>query len=415
MSTATVSRVINSPDQVDETTRRTVRDAIAKLGYVPHGAARTLRSHRRMVGAVVPSFAYALYARTTSTMQEVLDPNGYAMVLAEHRYDLKAELRVTDQLIGHGVDASCSSGCTATRLFARLELWPALRPDVGVDDQPAPDIGFDDRGDVRDARRSSARPPALRALSAVTGQRPRLERGPGMRAALAQAGLGLDERCVQYGPIDLAAASGMMRKVLALQPRPTASSAPTTCSRSARWSRAASEACAFPRRFDHGVDNTDLGATQTPALTSIRTPIVEIAARRRSNCARLETRPLRRVRHAAVRASSRAGAPPRRRVDRRDGHFGGVRQAPKAPRLCRKCMSMPTTTRSSRRPRAASVVLCRPGMRSKFIPKIPVMSVNGMKIAVISVSSRMMSVVRWLIAAKSTSHGRLGLVLDGAP
>ena len=25
-----------------------------------------------------------------------------------------------------------------------------------------------------------------------------------------------------------------------------------------------------------GVDNTDLGATQTPALTSIRTPIVEI-------------------------------------------------------------------------------------------------------------------------------------------
>ena len=25
-----------------------------------------------------------------------------------------------------------------------------------------------------------------------------------------------------------------------------------------------------------GVDNTDLGATQTPALTSVRTPIVEI-------------------------------------------------------------------------------------------------------------------------------------------
>jgi len=25
-----------------------------------------------------------------------------------------------------------------------------------------------------------------------------------------------------------------------------------------------------------GVDNTDLGATQTPALTSIRTPIVEV-------------------------------------------------------------------------------------------------------------------------------------------
>ena len=39
-------------------------------------------------------------------------------------------------------------------------------------------------------------------------------------------------------------------------------------------------------------------------------------------------------------------------------------------------------------------------MKSKFIPKMPVMSVSGMKMAVISVRSRMISVVRWLIAAK---------------
>ena len=45
-----------------------------KLRYVPHGAARALRSARsHMVGAVVPSFDYALYARTTSAMQAVLD------------------------------------------------------------------------------------------------------------------------------------------------------------------------------------------------------------------------------------------------------------------------------------------------------------------------------------------------------
>ena len=74
VSTATVSRVINSPDQVDAKTRRLVRDAVTKLRYVPHGAARALRSHRsRMIGAVVPSFDYALYARTTSAMQAVLD------------------------------------------------------------------------------------------------------------------------------------------------------------------------------------------------------------------------------------------------------------------------------------------------------------------------------------------------------
>ena len=41
-----------------------------------------------------------------------------------------------------------------------------------------------------------------------------------------------------------------------------------------------------------GVDNTDLGATQTPALTSIRTPIVEIGrAAAEQVIARLEGRP----------------------------------------------------------------------------------------------------------------------------
>ena len=74
VSTATVSRAINLPDAVDADTRASVRDAVAKLRYVPHGAARALRSQRsQMVGAVVPSVDYALYARTTSALQAVLD------------------------------------------------------------------------------------------------------------------------------------------------------------------------------------------------------------------------------------------------------------------------------------------------------------------------------------------------------
>ena len=111
-----------------------MRDAVTKLRYVPHGAARALRSHRsQMVGAVVPSFDYALYARTTSAMQAVLDPKGYALVLAEHHYDLEAELRITEQLIGHGVDAFVFVGLHHDpALFTLLEeLRPALRADLG--------------------------------------------------------------------------------------------------------------------------------------------------------------------------------------------------------------------------------------------------------------------------------------------
>src|SRR4051812_6985093 len=85
VSTATVSRALNSPAAVDPKTLKRVRDAVTKLRYVPHGAARSLRSRRsRMIGAIVPSFDYALYARTTSALQQELAPLGYSVVLAEH-------------------------------------------------------------------------------------------------------------------------------------------------------------------------------------------------------------------------------------------------------------------------------------------------------------------------------------------
>ncbi len=300
VSTATVSRVINSPNQVDETTRRIVREAIAKLSYVPHGAARALRSHRsKMVGAVVPSFAYALYARTTSAMQEVFDRNGYAMVLAEHHYDLKTELRVSSQLIGHGVDAFVFVGLDHDpALFARLENY--ARPYVltwGMDPMHRhPSIGFDNRA------ATFAMTKCLIALghrrfgllsASPMGNDRALERGAGMRAALAQAGLALEERHVRYGPIDLAGAAGMMRKLLALKDRPTA----VVCTNDV-FAVGAMVACRergvrIPEDVSiTGVDNTDLGATQTPALTSISTPIVEIGrAAAEQLIARLEGRP----------------------------------------------------------------------------------------------------------------------------
>jgi len=125
VSTATVSRALNSPDDVDAETRNRVETAIEQLRYVPHGAARALRSRRsRMIGAVVPSFDYALYARMTSALQTVLDERGYSLVLATHYYDLSTEVRVTEQLITHGVDAFAFVGLDHdARLYTLLNNY----------------------------------------------------------------------------------------------------------------------------------------------------------------------------------------------------------------------------------------------------------------------------------------------------
>jgi LacI family transcriptional regulator len=300
VSTATVSRVINSPDQVDADTLQLVRDAVLKLRYVPHGAARALRSHRsQMVGAVVPSVDYALYARTTSAMQAVLDTKGYSLVLAEHHYDLRAELRVTEQLISHGVDAFVYVGLHHDpALFALLEDYG--RPYVltwGVDPMRRhPSIGFDNRAATFAMTRHLIGLGHTRfgLLSAITeGNDRSTERGAGMRAALAQAGIALDERYTQYGAIDLAAASAMMRRLLALAPRPTAVVSTNDVFAVGGMIACREQGVDIPGEISiTGVDNTDLGATQTPGLTSIRTPIVEIGrAAAEQVIARLERRP----------------------------------------------------------------------------------------------------------------------------
>lgn len=300
VSTATVSRVINAPEQVDVDTRRIVKDAVAKLRYVPHGAARALRSHRsRMIAAVVPSFSYALYARTTSALQTVFDSKGYSMVLAEHHYDLNEELRITEQLLGRGVDAFVFVGLHHdAALFGLLADYG--RPYVltwGVDPmRQHPSIGFDNRAATFEMTQHLIALGHRRfgLLSAVTDGNDRAtDRGAGMRAALAQAGLSLDERCAQYGPIDLAAAADMMRRILDTKSRPTA----VVCTNDV-FAVGAMMACrslgiAIPEQVSiTGVDNTDLGATQTPPLTSIRTPIVEVGrAAAEHVIARLEGKP----------------------------------------------------------------------------------------------------------------------------
>jgi hypothetical protein len=103
------------------------------------------------------------------------------------------------------------------------------------------------------------------------------ERGAGVRAALAEAGLQLQEPYVQYARISLASAQAAMARMLLLEPRPTAVLATNDVLAVGAMLACREAGVGIPHEISiTGVDNTDLGATQTPGLTSVRTPIVEI-------------------------------------------------------------------------------------------------------------------------------------------
>ena len=85
----------------------------------------------------------------------------------------------------------------------------------------------------------------------------------------------------------------MMHELLALTPRPTAVLATNDVFAVGAMMACREAGVRIPDEISvTGVDNTDLGATQTPALTSIRTPIVEIGrAAAEQVIARLEGQP----------------------------------------------------------------------------------------------------------------------------
>lgn len=301
VSTATVSRALNLPERVDPETRERVRAAVTKLRYVPHGVASALRSQRtQMIGAVVPSFDYALYARTTSALQRALDERGYSLVLAAHHYDLTTEVRVTEQLIRRGVDAFVFVGIDHdTALYRLLDNYG--RPYVltwGVDaSHRHPSIGFDNAAATFEVTRYllSLGHRRLGLISApTTGNDRARERGAGVRAALAAQSLALDEGLVRFGPIALASGAQAMRSLLALPAPPTAVVATNDVFAVGALMACREAGVRVPEDISiTGVDDTDLGATQTPGLTSVHTPIVEVGdAAARQLVARLEGDPV---------------------------------------------------------------------------------------------------------------------------
>ncbi len=106
VSTATVSRCLNSPDQVVERTRERVLEAVKELGYAPNFSARALAAKRTYtVGAVLPTMENAIFARGVQAFQEELHGLGYTLLVASSLYQSDVEEEQIRTLVARGADA----------------------------------------------------------------------------------------------------------------------------------------------------------------------------------------------------------------------------------------------------------------------------------------------------------------------
>ena len=146
VSTASVSRVLNKRETVGEELRIRVEAAIRNLRFVPNAAARALRSTKtRIVGAIIPTLNYAIYARMVESLQEQLTASSISLIIKTSGYDLQKEYDQVTLLIEHGVDCVIVVGeaqRTSTLQLLAEHGVPVVLTYASSPDSAVPSVGF---------------------------------------------------------------------------------------------------------------------------------------------------------------------------------------------------------------------------------------------------------------------------------
>ncbi len=93
VSLATVSRVLNDATYpVSEDLKKKVKDAAEQLQYVPNAMARSLRgSGRQDIGLILPNITNPFYLQAIMGISDVLNQQGYSLVLYNTMRDVEQE------------------------------------------------------------------------------------------------------------------------------------------------------------------------------------------------------------------------------------------------------------------------------------------------------------------------------------
>lgn len=92
VSIATVSRVINNVNVVNEETKKKVQAAINKLGYSPNIVAQSLKTQKsKSIGILVPDISSQFYPEIVRGAEDVANMYDYSIILCNSDFDTEKE------------------------------------------------------------------------------------------------------------------------------------------------------------------------------------------------------------------------------------------------------------------------------------------------------------------------------------
>ncbi len=317
VSLATASRTLSDPGIVHPDTRKRVQDAVAKLGYVPHGAARALASRRsRTIGVVIPTLDNPIFASSVQAMQKRLAEDSYTLLLGSHEYDLALEAKVVSALVERGVDGIVLVGTdhepAVYRMLDKAELPFELTWTLdGAAFHHC--LGFSNRAAaaqvVLHLLRLGHRRFAMVSGHTAANDRAR-ERVAGVHETLEAHGLRLAEELLVQTEFSIHNGREALSRILAATPSVTAVVCGNDILAIGVLMEAAARGIAVPRALSvTGFDDIDLAREWTPALTTVRLPVSQIGRRAAERMlARMEGKDTARTEEVRVELIERASS-----------------------------------------------------------------------------------------------------------
>lgn len=233
VSQATVSYVLskNPSIVIPEETRQRILDAAQELGYVPNGAARSLRTRRTMtIACIIPDITNPYYPSLERGVQDVAEARGYNLIVyntdgdpeKERRALLSAREGRVDGLImtPFHVDPPTlldvtNAGVRVVLLGPHQSIWNTHGIDtIGGDNAEAARVAVNHLLELGHTRIAMA--------AGVVGTPPREHRVLGYRRALAEHQLPIEEQLIRAGEFTEDGGYEATREILKSSPRPTA-------------------------------------------------------------------------------------------------------------------------------------------------------------------------------------------------
>jgi LacI family transcriptional regulator len=286
VSIATVSHVLNETRVVSPELAERVKAAMQELSYTPDATARSFRIGRTQTfGLVIPDNSNPFFAELARVIEDEGFEAGYTTIFGNSNDQVDRELKYVQTLVSKRVEGLILSPCgdhdeRALERLLSAEPVPVVVIDRNVQLPRADVLLCDNAGGSYEATRHLLELGHTRIVCIAGSQNaePAAERVRGFRQALEDAGLEADPGSVVESDFRYLGGRAAMARLIESHKRLTAIVAGNDLIAAGALRELAAHGIRVPQKVSVvGFDDAELAQTISPAITTVRQPLREIA------------------------------------------------------------------------------------------------------------------------------------------